>query len=233
MNNMFIKLMLLKMVVSPEAIGDNEQSLVKNKVSCVWNEEICFWDVAVYNTFGFEYLGIESNKFIFAYIKSNEKEDIQDMIPNIKIETGSKSLSYDEWLLRPYLEIDGDEYHLIIPILNYLLDKGKHFIVSRDARLEFGPKDIIFTWELFELKMIKHISDIYEFTVKNNKSSVNTLILKKYANPWIWPTLRGEKFSSEVAKMLEIEQIQYNDKNNFWNWPKLNKFNKSMLYLNN
>lgn len=157
------------------------------------------------NGVGFQFVGLtESLEHI-----SPTFYHCQDQISqsDLRQQTGSRTVTLDEWLGRDYITIHWSEYNLIPVVFQYLLDHGCSLRLNSNRPITYRPYDCFIPSEM-ESRFIQQFES-QEMQLKQLlHSTADFRMLGKWplACEWNYDTLAGKQFAQRLAREYRIEE---------------------------
>jgi hypothetical protein len=155
------------------------------------------------------------------------KPNYEELVKEIKIETGCKSLDWNYYIGRAYFQIDWlEEFKSpkIEAILNALIQRNMNFQLTTQRLPAFGPRegDNCFTMSMIEPRLVKnlrHAMDNFEIDLLRSLYQNESV-----ADIWNWKTREGQETCKKLRKKLFLPEQDSNDPENFRNWECYTNF---------
>ena len=180
------------------------------------------------NGFGFDYQP-NDNMFILAYVETS----IKDKLPTIKELSGSSTVNEIQILPGKYfIRIHFQEYDKHIQVLNSLLTMGTSFTTKTKLSVNFNFEyDKEYSKNIVEYKAIDMIKNIMM------NSSYTDFIPEYLVTPnvydiWNWETMEGQEFCRILCKNYKRGNLDFNNKNNYFNWGEFKDYDPKTLKSN-
>lgn len=179
------------------------------------------------NSFGFQ---SPSEKEECFYICGTSDRKIPKGVKKaVREKTGAKTLRHVGYIGRHFLSINWTEYHLIVPVLDALLENGVKFQVWTRGTVSFSSEaDRRFSWVAYELKLIEKTK--YMMNLLDNDLEAGCFRWSDRCE-WNYVTQMGKDFANQMERIARSQGLPHTkESDNMWKTALFDGFERQDFF---